>query len=498
MTSVASSLSFNAFATPDAGNDYLATAEHYQYLARAIIGALHRGLVLVTGDPPANLAMLVEAFKAATPREVIAIPCGPEFTREQLSGHGSPCPGAPILGGAKAEEPSAPALASPISIFADADRLSDDQIKDILETAQAAPPDHHVLDTGVLLAHSAFLARFENPELHGLEEGIAAHLRVQQLERDEVEAFIRHQLPPGEGENLFTAQRLALIAITSGGDPAVVNRLARRMLAIEPDDSAGGLPAKLSQAWNRCIRKSGKEFIAESGATPHRSVVSLRLPAGIIIGLAVLIAAVFASQDFRAVVGLVRDHVFPEKELPAAPSNVATVPPPAAAAGSSSATVVAPLPRAAPPSQPTLEPAANGAEHPSAGPFPQPAPVPAPPPAATGAEHPSAAPAPPPAPESAPRPAPAGPRLSAAEIAALVARGDAFLSAGDIISARLFFERAADAGDSRAAMRMAVTFDTAFLEKAGLHGLRGDPEKAAFWYRRASDLRDGKGDPQPR
>ena len=94
-------------------------------------------------------------------------------------------------------------LASPISIFADADRLSDDQIKDFLETAQAAPPDHHALDAGVLLAHSAFLARFENPELHGLAEGIAAHLRVQQLERDEVEAFIRHQLPPGEGEISF-------------------------------------------------------------------------------------------------------------------------------------------------------------------------------------------------------------------------------------------------------------------------------------------------------
>jgi len=472
MTSAGSSLSFNAFATPDAGNDYLATAEHYRYLARAIIDALHRGLVLVTGDPPANLAMLVEALKAVTPRDVIAIPCGPELSRKELSGHGSACPGAPTPSGARAEAPSPPVLASPISIFADADRLSDDQIKDLLETAQAAPPEHHALDAGVLLAHSAFLTRFENPKLQGLAEGIAAHLSVQQLERDEVEAFIRHQVPLSEGENLFSAQRVALIAITSGGDPAVVNRLARRMLEIEPDASTGGLPAKLSQAWNRRIRKSSdKEAIAEPSVTPRRFAVSVRLPAGIIIGLAVLTAAVLVPQDFRDVFSLVRDHVFPDKEPPAAPANVAAVPPPVAAAGSSSATVVAKLPHAAPTSEAKPEPAATGAEEPTALPSPQSVP------------------------ESAPRPAPAGPRLSAAEIAALVARGDAFLSAGDITSARLFFERAADAGDGRAAMRMALTFDTAFLERTGLRGMRGDPEQAAFWYRRARDLGDGKAEP---
>ena len=73
-----------------------------------------------------------------------------------------------------------------------------------------------------------------------------------------------------------------------------------------------------------------------------------------------------------------------------------------------------------------------------------------------------------------------------------MARGDASLSAGDIASARLFFQRAADAGDSRAAMRMAMTFDAAFLDRAGVHGLRGDPEQAAFWYRRALDLGEVK------
>ena len=37
-------------------------------------------------------------------------------------------------------------------------------------------------------------------------------------------------------------------------------------------------------------------------------------------------------------------------------------------------------------------------------------------------------------------------------------------------------------------MRMAVTFDPAFLNRAGVHGVRGDPERASFWYQRARDL----------
>jgi TPR repeat protein len=37
-------------------------------------------------------------------------------------------------------------------------------------------------------------------------------------------------------------------------------------------------------------------------------------------------------------------------------------------------------------------------------------------------------------------------------------------------------------------MRMALTFDAAFLKRAGMHGLPGDPERAAFWYQRAREL----------
>ena len=89
---------------------------------------------------------------------------------------------------------------------------------------------------------------------------------------------------------------------------------------------------------------------------------------------------------------------------------------------------------------------------------------------------------------AAPPPSTDGPRLSADEIAALVARGDTLLSAGDVASARLFYERAADAGGGVAAIRLGETFDPLFLGRVHLSGVRGDPAAASFWNRRASDL----------
>jgi hypothetical protein len=49
---------------------------------------------------------------------------------------------------------------------------------------------------------------------------------------------------------------------------------------------------------------------------------------------------------------------------------------------------------------------------------------------------------------------PARARPAAAKVAELLARGDSFIVVGDIASARVFYERAADAGDRRAALRM--------------------------------------------
>jgi hypothetical protein len=88
----------------------------------------------------------------------------------------------------------------------------------------------------------------------------------------------------------------------------------------------------------------------------------------------------------------------------------------------------------------------------------------------------------------APASPPAAPRLPAAEISALVERGDALFIARDITSARLYYERAAEAGDGQAALQLGESFDPVMLERAGVRGVTGDPAQALSWYRRAREL----------
>jgi len=84
--------------------------------------------------------------------------------------------------------------------------------------------------------------------------------------------------------------------------------------------------------------------------------------------------------------------------------------------------------------------------------------------------------------------APADFRLSAEESATLLARGDKLLSTGDVTSARLFYQRAADGGAGLAAIRLGETYDPIFLDRAKLRGVRADLGAALSWYRRAREL----------
>jgi hypothetical protein len=98
--------------------------------------------------------------------------------------------------------------------------------------------------------------------------------------------------------------------------------------------------------------------------------------------------------------------------------------------------------------------------------------------------------APLPAPNAPAEPALAPPTLglSNTEMAELVEHGDALLRNGDVASARLFYERAAGAGDGRAALRLGATFDAEFLGRLGLGKLQANPAEARSWYSRARDL----------
>ena len=67
-------------------------------------------------------------------------------------------------------------------------------------------------------------------------------------------------------------------------------------------------------------------------------------------------------------------------------------------------------------------------------------------------------------------------------------RGDAFLTSGDITSARLFYERAAEAGSGPAALQLGATFDPVMLGRVGGRVGLADRSQALLWYRRARDL----------
>ena len=83
---------------------------------------------------------------------------------------------------------------------------------------------------------------------------------------------------------------------------------------------------------------------------------------------------------------------------------------------------------------------------------------------------------------------PTKPAFSGAETAELLARGDWLFATGNVDSARLLYERAADAGEARAAVRLGETFDPIFLDRAHLREARADSGMAMFWYRRARAL----------
>ena len=59
---------------------------------------------------------------------------------------------------------------------------------------------------------------------------------------------------------------------------------------------------------------------------------------------------------------------------------------------------------------------------------------------------------------------------------------------GDITSARLFYERAAEAGSGRGALQLGATFDPVILGYVRARSGFADPAQALSWYRRASDL----------
>jgi len=117
-----------------------------------------------------------------------------------------------------------------------------------------------------------------------------------------------------------------------------------------------------------------------------------------------------------------------------------------------------------------------------------PAVAPAPPPAA--AVPPSRAPAPAvaaPVPTPAPQPSPVA-ASDRDEVAALLTRARAYLSAGDVAAARLVLRRAAERDDAQAALALGGTYDPGVLRRLGIINFHADPAQARDWYHKAAAL----------
>jgi hypothetical protein len=278
---------------------------------------------------------------------------------------------------------------------------------------------------GVLLARRGFLARLDEPPLPFLREAVALQLRFDEIGDDEGIDFLRHQLAVRHSQDE-----------TRRGRPIFF-----RSLTVVGVVAAIGVGASLALHYvgmpdvKTPDERSGPPAGNPSADNPSAGNPPAGNPPA---SLAPLQPAPRAAPSAAAL---------PPTPEPPKPQAAPTVPTPA-------------------PLRPEQMPQPNAS-------------------VATPAVPGTAA-----TPQAPPPPvqSPAGQHLSAAEIAALVTRGDAFLSAGDIASARLFYERAADAGESAAALRLGATFDPNFLDRAGVRGNPGDPAQAQSWYRRARDL----------
>jgi len=115
-----------------------------------------------------------------------------------------------------------------------------------------------------------------------------------------------------------------------------------------------------------------------------------------------------------------------------------------------------------------------------------------PPPAVPAAAIPSAAIPPAAVPPAAVAPAqttavPAKPQMPPQDAAKFVAKGNELFDAGDLSAARLFFRRAAEAGDPTAAIAMGSTYDPQVLARRRIRNT-GNAEEAQRWYSLAQEM----------
>src|SRR5260221_3954788 len=544
------------FGDDAAGLDFSATDFHYEHLVARLCRnlAATRGFVLVSGMPAPDGELVERALNARkdAPHRATLVHCRAGMTLDAVTrAYGRQLGLKDEADGAgqwsllsRLMEDSRKGVVR-VLVLENADALDDRSFDELHRFATLDDP--HFLPV-VLLTARSFAARLDAPSLQFLQPAIVAHLALQQLEPEEVAAFVRYQLNATDGrhEAAFTREAIAAIADAAKGDPAAVNRLARQAAAIlgrshgpmsppaaaaapaAPPPPAGAVtklkqptpkpPAVVQAVRPAAVKPAAERASAPSGAKPSVTAATLAkvsaasresaapaaprsaawlarirgmAPAATIAGYVLLAAASAAALLCLLAPAADRDAATLAAQAPQIQTMIA-------------GEIPAPAPRLAKPpateAPPAVALAPENAEPPQPGAAAQPAaepPVAAAPPTpgdraanALAAIEPTASAKPPGEAvakveaEAAPIPPRAADTPPRGAAAPLVRRGEELLTSGDIVSARHFFERAAEAGDAAAACGLGKSYDPLFLQRVGTRGVIGDPAKAAHWYRR--------------
>lgn len=103
----------------------------------------------------------------------------------------------------------------------------------------------------------------------------------------------------------------------------------------------------------------------------------------------------------------------------------------------------------------------------------------------TAATDPNLAPATPPVPAAVPA-------EKGVSVTAYLSNGELLLRRGDVASARLFYEAAANSGSAAAMTAIGRTYDPLELSRLSIKGILADPAKAADWYLKAKEHGDSE------
>jgi hypothetical protein len=187
-----------------------------------------------------------------------------------------------------------------------------------------------------------------------------------------------------------------------------------------------------------------------------------------------------ATSDSATIFGSAMMPGLSEERIAAVPAAQTRAPPEAAQAGEVSPQPGSMAPREMPRVETSLEVTADGGAAEPNGP-PEVSAAPSDPALNTGGIS------------SAPPAAAAKRVTNPQEIALLIERGRALFEAGDVAAARLFFRRAANAGDAAAAVAMGATYDPDILGKRFIRGIEPDAQEARTWYEKARALGSPEG-----